>query len=56
MDQLALIFQKQGQLGHAEELLVTALEKWRKSLGDDHPQTAWTMKVLASLCQIKGKL
>ncbi|KAJ7858476.1 hypothetical protein B0H14DRAFT_3634103 [Mycena olivaceomarginata] len=55
MGELALIFQQQGQLEHAEELLVAVLEKRRKLLGDDHPQTRWTMDQLANLYQSIGK-
>jgi hypothetical protein len=56
MGELALIFQQQGQLEHAEELLVPVLEKRRKLFGDDHPSTRWTMEVLANLYQSMGKL
>ncbi|KAJ7350948.1 hypothetical protein DFH08DRAFT_935628 [Mycena albidolilacea] len=56
MQELASIFQQQGQLGHAEELLVAVLEKRRKLLGDDHPHTRWTMEELANLYQSMGKL
>jgi hypothetical protein len=56
MGELASIFQQQGQLEHAEELLVALLEKRRKLLGDDHPHTRWTMEVLANLYQSMGKL
>jgi Tfp pilus assembly protein PilF len=56
MGELALIFQQQGQLEHAEELLVAVLEKRRKLLGDDYSQTRWTMEVLANLYQSMGKI
>ncbi|KAJ7824292.1 hypothetical protein B0H14DRAFT_2369685, partial [Mycena olivaceomarginata] len=35
----------------AEELLVALLEKRRNFLGDDHPDTRWTIEELANLYQ-----
>ncbi|KAJ7798791.1 hypothetical protein B0H14DRAFT_2904947 [Mycena olivaceomarginata] len=56
MGVLGSIFWKQGQHEHAEELLVTALEKRRKILGDNHSYTRWTMNQLANIYRSMGKL
>ncbi|KAJ7799395.1 hypothetical protein B0H14DRAFT_2903147 [Mycena olivaceomarginata] len=56
MGELASIFQQQGRLERAEELLTIVLEKRRKNFGDDHPHTRWTMQGLANLYRRIGEL
>jgi hypothetical protein len=53
---LASIFQQQGRLERAEELLIIVLEKQRKQFGGDHPHTRWTIEELANLYRRIGEL
>ncbi|KAJ6469701.1 hypothetical protein DFH09DRAFT_823701, partial [Mycena vulgaris] len=52
---LASTYQKLGKLQEAEELDVVVLEKGGKILGEDHPDTLWTMANMVSTYHHQGK-
>ena len=55
MNNLAMLYQDQGQFAQAEPLLVKALEVSRRVLGEEHPDTLTAMNNLAVLYLDQGK-
>jgi tetratricopeptide (TPR) repeat protein len=55
MNDLALLYRRQGKLAQAESLLDRALEDQGRTLGTDHPDTLTTMNNLALVYQVEGK-
>jgi tetratricopeptide (TPR) repeat protein len=47
MGSLVVTYYNLGQFMQAEQLEEGALEKYRKLLGEDHPNTIWIMRNLA---------
>jgi hypothetical protein len=52
---LALLYQKQGRYADAESLHVATLEKRKRVLGEEHPDTLTSMHELTLLYQIQGR-
>ncbi|KAJ3283000.1 Kinesin light chain 3 [Borealophlyctis nickersoniae] len=55
LSSLADLFQDQGRYKDAEPLFVDCLERFRRVLGEDHPDTLKSISNLAVLYQIQGK-
>ena len=54
LNNLAVLFEYQGDLGKAEQMYREALEMRRKLLGERHPSIARSLNNLASLLQARG--
>jgi hypothetical protein len=55
MDNLALTYCEQGRLDEAEELNLEVMEKRRKILGADHPDTLTSMNNLSFIWKAMGE-
>jgi tetratricopeptide (TPR) repeat protein len=55
MNNLTLLYRKQGRYAEAEPLYLETLETRKRVLGDDHPDTVVSMNGLAKLYQILGR-
>ena len=55
MNNLAVTYRAQGRTGEAARLQEEVLEKRRRILGDDHPDTLTTMNNLASTYRDQGR-
>ena len=54
MNSLAALLENKGDHAGAQPLLQRALTIREKTLGPDHPETAWSLNELAALLQNKG--
>ncbi len=55
LNNLALLYKKQGRYEEAEPLHIQALEKCRAVLGEDHPDTLGSLNNLAALYGSQGR-
>ena len=55
LNELALLYDKQGKYAAAEPLYKRALAIYEKSLGPEHPDVAWTLNNLGKIYQAQGK-
>jgi hypothetical protein len=55
MNNLAVLYDKQGKFDEAEQLHMECLEKRRATLGDTHADTLWSVNKLVALYRSQGK-
>jgi tetratricopeptide (TPR) repeat protein len=51
MQNLARVYRNQGQYDKALSLYITCLEKYKSTLGENHPQTLTMIKNLEIFCE-----
>jgi len=52
---LAWLYRDQARLAEAEKMCIEGLELQEKAYGRDHPYVAYTLRILASVYQARGK-